>query len=80
LDRLVGGNNPTILGTLAAAYAETGRFPEAIATAQRALQVATAQSNVALVNALLGQIGLYQAGRPLRDTSQTAAPPTAVKP
>jgi hypothetical protein len=80
LDRLVGGNNPTVLGTLAAAYAETGRFPKAVETAQRALQLATAQTNTALVNALPGQIGLYQAGRPLRDTSQTATPPPTVKP
>ena len=32
--KLSGGNEPAILGTLAAAYAEAGRFPEAAATAQ----------------------------------------------
>ena len=31
---LCGGREPAILGTLAAAYAEAGRFPEAVATAQ----------------------------------------------
>ena len=28
--KLSGGNEPAILGTLAAAYAEAGRFPEAV--------------------------------------------------
>jgi hypothetical protein len=60
--------------TLAAAYAETGRFAEAIETAQRAQQLAVAQNKPALVNALRGQIGLYQAGSPIRDTSQTNTP------
>ena len=44
-DRLSGGKNPAVLGTLAAAYAEAGRLPQAITTAQRALEMATAQTN-----------------------------------
>ena len=44
-NRLAGGENPFVLCTLAAADAEAGRFPEAIETAQRALQLAEAQSN-----------------------------------
>jgi tetratricopeptide (TPR) repeat protein len=72
--RLSGSPDPIFIGTLAAAYAEAGRFSEAIATAQRAQQLALDQSNPDLVNALQGQIGLYQAGSPFRDTSQTNTP------
>jgi len=67
-NQLTGGGSPVILCTLAAAYAETGRFPEAEATAQRALQLARAQSNTALANALESQIKLYQAGTPFHLT------------
>jgi protein O-mannosyl-transferase len=66
-DRLSGGNNPTMIATLAAAYAEAGRFPEAVASAQRALQLAAGQNNAAPVAALEAQLKLYQAGSPFRD-------------
>jgi tetratricopeptide (TPR) repeat protein len=67
-ERLSGGKDPSILGTLAAAYAEAGRFSEAVATAQRALELATAQANTAQVETLRARISLYQAGSPFRDT------------
>ena len=63
-NQLTGDGNPVVLGTLAAAYAEAGRFPEAVATAQRALQLAETQSNTALADALRSQLKLYQAGFP----------------
>ncbi len=63
-NQLTGGGNPAVLGTLAAAFAEAGRFPEAVATAQRALQMAETQSNPALADALRSQLKLYQAGVP----------------
>ncbi len=66
-ERLPGGANPSVLGTLAAAYAEAGRFPEAVATARRALELATAQANTAQAEALRTQLELYQAGSPFRD-------------
>ena len=69
-NQLTGGKNPVILCTLAAAYAEAGRFPEAIETAQRALQLAETQSNTALVGALQSQLKLYQAGIPFHGTEQ----------
>ena len=69
-----GGENPLILTTLAAAYAENGQFPEAVASAQRALQLATAQNNVPAVNALEEQLRFYQAGSPFRDTNLINAP------
>jgi tetratricopeptide (TPR) repeat protein len=67
-DRLSSGRNPAMAATLAAAYAEAGRFPEAITTAQRALQLATGQNNTALVADLEAELKLYQAGSPLHDT------------
>jgi tetratricopeptide (TPR) repeat protein len=63
-NQLTGDGNPVVLGTLAAAYAEAGRFPEAVETAQRALQLAETQSNTALADAIRSQLKLYQAGIP----------------
>jgi tetratricopeptide (TPR) repeat protein len=63
-NQLTGDGNPVVLGTLAAAYAEAGRFPEAVKTAQRALQLAETQSNTALADAIRSQLKLYQAGIP----------------
>jgi tetratricopeptide (TPR) repeat protein len=40
--------NPQFIGTLAAAYAEAGRFPDAIAAAERAKELATKQGNLAI--------------------------------
>jgi tetratricopeptide (TPR) repeat protein len=62
-----GGNNPLILRTLAAAYAQAGQYPDAVQTAQRALQLAQAQSNAALAGALPREIKLYQTGQPFLD-------------
>jgi tetratricopeptide (TPR) repeat protein len=63
-NQLYGGNNPLVLRTLATACAEAGRFPEAVETAQRALQLAEAQSNPALANDLRSLVKLFQAGVP----------------
>ena len=63
-NQFAGGENPVILRTLAAAFAESGRFPEAVETAQRALQLAEAQSNPALAADIRSQLKLYQAGIP----------------
>ena len=72
---LSGGSDPIFVGTLAAAYAEAGRFPEAIVTAQHAQQLAAAQNKTRLVDALQAQIGLYQAGAPFREAGQTTVSP-----
>jgi len=63
----VGGTNPVMAVTLAAAYAEAGRFPEAIRTAERARQLAADSGNAALVEVIDGHISLYRSGRPVRD-------------
>jgi protein O-mannosyl-transferase len=66
--QLTSGKDPMLLGTLAAAYAETGRFAEAIVIGERARTLATAMglSDVAAKNAQL--IENYRAGKPVRET------------
>ena len=63
-NQLTGDRNPKLLCTLAAAYAETGRFSEAVETAHLALQLAGEQYNFALANDIQSQLKLYQAGVP----------------
>ena len=63
-------NNPTLIATLAAAYAEARRLPEAIETAKQALQVAAAQKRNALAIRIRAEIAAYQAGAPYRDTGR----------
>jgi protein O-mannosyl-transferase len=69
--RVSGGKIPMIFRVLAAAYAENGRFPQAIETAQRGAELANSQGNSALAAELQSNIALYQAGTPLRDPSLT---------
>ncbi|MGD0813993.1 MAG: tetratricopeptide repeat protein [Verrucomicrobiota bacterium] len=70
-NELAGGKNPVILGTLAAALAETGRFSEALEAARRASQLSGAQSNTALAGQLQFEMKLFQAGRPYHIAEQT---------
>ncbi len=60
----------TVLDTLAAAYAEAGRFSEAVKSAEQALALATSQNNVALADALRVRIKLYRTESPYHDTQQ----------
>lgn len=64
--------NPNVLRVLAAAYAESGHFPDAIETGKRALALATEQQNIALQSALQQDLSLYQTGSPLRDEAPNA--------
>jgi protein O-mannosyl-transferase len=68
-----GGKNPTVLHTLAAALAETGRFSEAQETARRALRLAEAQSNTSLAGQIQLEINCYQADSPYHLPAQPAA-------
>jgi protein O-mannosyl-transferase len=54
--QLSDGKNPVVLRTLAASYAESGRFPEAVVAAQGALDSA---KDPTLVHALEREIKLY---------------------
>jgi len=64
--RRAGHPNPIVLRTLAAAYAETGRFSEAISAAQDALELATSQGNSGLAADLRSNIENYEKNLPLR--------------
>ena len=64
-NRLTGGNQPYILGTLAMAYAEAGRFEDARKTARTALTLA-ADGDGKTIADLRGQLQLYEADQPFR--------------
>jgi protein O-mannosyl-transferase len=69
--RISAGKIPMIYKVLAAAYAEIGRFADAVETAQRGADLATAEGNPALAAELESNIALYQAGKPQRDLTLT---------
>jgi len=53
-----------VAGTLAAAYAETGRFPEAVATAEKAVREETAAGETGFADLNRRLLTLYRAGKP----------------
>ncbi len=57
---------PKPLATLAAAYAEAGRFDDAIRTAKEAMALARKQNLTNLVAEIDSQLQLYQRGKPYR--------------
>ncbi len=59
--------DPIIGATLAAAYAEAGRFTDALTTAEAARQLASNKRNTTLADLIRRQIELYQLGLPFRD-------------
>ncbi len=66
--KVSAGPDPVLLDMLAAAYAEVGRFREAVQTAYRALDLATQQNAQPLVEGLKARIALYKSNSPFRDT------------
>jgi len=68
--RMTRHSNPVLLATLAAAYAEVGRFAEAADTAAKALELVVPQDKL-LVEGLRRQLQLYRSGRPCRDSQGT---------
>jgi tetratricopeptide (TPR) repeat protein len=69
-----GHANTAVLRILAAAYAESGRFAEAISAVQQALQLATVQGDKALTDYLRFCLENYEANRPLRDPALGDSP------
>jgi protein O-mannosyl-transferase len=67
--QLSGGREPGFLRTLAAAYAESGRFSEALAVAQQAVMIATMQGKTDVANRLKEDLVLYRGHLPLRENS-----------
>ena len=63
---LTGYNDAEFLDTLAAAYASAGRFDEAKATAEKALNIAKETGRENLAVEIQERIKLYEAGQPYR--------------
>jgi Flp pilus assembly protein TadD len=55
------------LDTLAAAYAEAGRFPEAVKTARRAVELAQSADQKELTGQIQVRLHFYQSGQPYRE-------------
>ncbi len=55
---------PVLLSTLAAAYAEVGRLPEAVSTCTRAIELARAAGDARDAGRFAEQLREYRAGRP----------------
>jgi hypothetical protein len=71
-ERLSGGQDPSMLGTLAAAYAEAGRFPEAIAAAQEVCVRASVSRDQALLEKNQRLLELYRRGQPYHEPAAAA--------
>jgi protein O-mannosyl-transferase len=64
-DAVAGGKNPIILHTLAAAFAEAGRFGDAVRSDQKAIELARAAGRQDMVEQFNGELRRYEAGLPL---------------
>ncbi len=69
------GRNPTVLDTLAAAYAEADRFSDAMQVGGQALDLARRQGNAPLVEKITARLRLYSAETPYRQPSPASPPP-----
>jgi hypothetical protein len=65
---------PLFIGTLAAAYAEAGRFPEAVTTAKKAEQLATKVGLTAVAAKNRQLLKLYRAGKPYHESPPPPKP------
>ena len=68
-NRLASGRDPTILDTLAAAYAEAQDFQKAVQTAQAALEMADRTGLTEQKSLIKQRLQLYQARQPYREKS-----------
>ena len=66
--RLTDHKKAGMVGTLAAAYAEAGRFAEAVTTATKAAELADAAGDAQFAEANRQLLSLYRAGRPYHET------------
>ena len=67
---VTGQREAGVVGTLAAAYAEAGRFPEAVATARRARALAEAAGDGKLADKNRELLKLYESGRPFHEAKR----------
>lgn len=66
-DVLANHRDPRPMATVAAAFAELGRFPDAVTTAERAAEIAQSEGNPGLADSIRGQAEQYRANLPFRD-------------
>ena len=59
--------DPSLLDTLAAAYASTKRFKDAITTARRALTLAETRGDAQFYERIGGRVELYERGQSYRE-------------
>jgi tetratricopeptide (TPR) repeat protein len=71
---LTGGTQPFVLGTLAMAYAEAGRFADARQTARTALSLAS-EGGGKMTASLQEQLKLYEANQPFREPENSRSRP-----
>jgi hypothetical protein len=64
--QLTSARDASVLGTLAAAYAETARFDRAIEFEQRAIGLAVEQGNESLATRLRAQLKQIESKTPIR--------------
>jgi tetratricopeptide (TPR) repeat protein len=64
---LTHDGEPLFIATLAAAYAESGRFPEAVAASEKAGQLATASRSKELAGKIRQLLEIYRAGKPYHE-------------
>jgi tetratricopeptide (TPR) repeat protein len=66
-NKKTGENHLDILDTLAAAYANAGRYDEAVAMARKTIDLAAAQDSPEMVRLMQTRLALYEAHQPLRE-------------
>jgi tetratricopeptide (TPR) repeat protein len=66
-NQITAYRQPEMLDTLAAAYAEVGRFPEAIQASQKGVDLALASGRKGLADPMDARLRLYRAGQPYHD-------------
>jgi tetratricopeptide (TPR) repeat protein len=66
-NELTSGGDAMVLDTLAAAYAEEGRFPLAVASAQRSLDLAVSKGDNATAGAIRSRMEFYKENKAYRN-------------
>ena len=71
---LTGYQEAQVVGTLDVAYAEAGRFADAVATAEQTCELAVAAGKTELADKARARLRLYQAGKPYHEGSPGVSP------
>jgi Tfp pilus assembly protein PilF len=72
--KLTSYEKPYLLDTLAAAYAASGKFGEAVATAEKALELAQSLGDKELAEEIRKHLYLYEAGQPYVELHNKSLP------